>query len=294
MAEAALIELDGVDGSHWTLSGPGMGSGGVEFATAPAGIYDAPVQVSWSSSAFEYGARPGVANWLKRDVTFAVNIFETQQFSWQDVDSAWRKAWSYEEDSTLSITTSYGTRRLKLRLTQQPEFKPDVDPHLRRSGKVTMICTAGVPWWVEDDVVDTWKSPVSTADGTLQIGSVVVSNPTDRPMWLQWVATAPGRWTLPDHSWNPDDPEDERYGAIKLPTLIVGQDVTVDTDPMEEMIVAADDSLVWARMDGQFFQYAVPPYTPPTRIPVAVTGAPAGAAVMVRSRRNWSRPWGLE
>lgn len=294
MSEAALIELDGVDGSHWTLSGPGMGAEGVEFATGPAGIYDAPVTVSWNSSAFQHGATPGVATWLKRDVTFAVNIFETQQRSWQDVDSAWRKAWSYEADSTLSITTSYGTRRLKLRMTQQPEFNPEKDPHLKRWGSVTMMCTAGVPWWVQDDVVDTWTCPVSTAAGTVQVGSVLVSNPTDRPMYLRWVVTAPGRWTLPDHSWNPDDPEDERFGAINLPTLIVGQDVTVDTDPMEEMVVAADDSLVWARMDGQFFQYAVPPYTPPTRIPVAVTGAPAGASVMVRSPRNWSRPWGLE
>lgn len=81
---------------------------------------------------------------------------------------------------------------------------------------------------------------------------------------------------------------------ITLPQTAAGKDLTVDTDPMEEMIVAQDSSQMWALMNGVSFLYPVPPYTPATSVPVSVTGAPSGASVLVVQPRNWSRPWGLQ
>ncbi|MFI9506972.1 phage tail protein [Nocardia sp. NPDC052566] len=292
MAEAALIEVDGVDGSHWTLSGAGQAAEGVELASAPTGLYDAPVKTIWNSSAFQIGATYGGTNWQKRDVVFGVNIFETDSASWESVDSAWRKAWAYDRDSRLTITTEYGSRTLHLRMAEQPEFKPKLDPHLKQWGQVVMTCTAGVPWWVEADVTATATTTTDTqAAGRSETLWLTVSNPTDQPLWLRWVATAPGVWTLPDFSWKNDDFKNR---VITLPTLVAGQHVTVDTDPMQEMIVAADNTSVWARMNGKMFLHSVPPWTPPTKVPVTVTGAPAGAKVQVRCPRNWSRPWGLQ
>ncbi|MFC4374922.1 phage tail protein [Nocardia halotolerans] len=292
MAEAALIEVEGVDGSWWTLSGAGQGTEGVELGTTPVGLYDAPVTTIWNSSAFQIGASYGGANWLKRDVVFGVNIFETDSATWEAVDSAWRKAWAYDRDTKLTVTTEYGSRSLHLRLAQQPDFKSAKDPHLKRWGQVTMTCTAGLPWWVEEDVT---ASAVSTTDttgaGASETMWLPVSNPTDQPLWLKWVVTAPGTWTLPDFSWADDENEDR---VITLPVLAAGQDATVDTDPMEEMIVAADRSSLWARMNGVLFLHPVPAWTPETLVPVTVRGATPGAAVQVRCPRNWSRPWGLQ
>lgn len=293
MTEAALIELDGVDGSHWILSGPGYGSEGVEFATSPSGIYDAPVTVPWNSSAYQPGATPGHPTWLKRDVTFSVNIFRTEYNSWQEVDSAWRKAWSYLQDSTLSITTESGTRRLKLRMTQQPEFKPANDPHIKQWGRITMMCTAGVPWWTEDDVIGTDETVTDTTSSGTETLWVPVENPTDQELYLRWVlpaASANTQWTVPDFSWKDDENANR---AIELPTQTTGQHLTIDTDPMEEMIVCADGSQFWARMNGRMFEFPVPAYTPRTLLPVQVSGVPVGTKVMVRCPRNWSRPWGL-
>ncbi|WP_084760464.1 hypothetical protein [Nocardia mangyaensis] len=290
MAEAATIELEGVDGSRWVLAGPGQGGEGVELATAPTGLYDAPVKTIWNSSAYQIGASYGGANWLQRDVVFGVNVFESGESSWESVDSAWRKAWAYDRDAKLSVTTTFGTRSLHLRLSEQPDFKPDRDPHRKRWGKVTMTCTAGTPWWVEDDVTDIVVSATDTTAAS-ETAYVRVSNPTDQPMWLKWVVSAPGSWTLPDFSFTADEHADR---VLTLPTLVAGQDLTIDTDPMEEMVVAADGSSVWARMNGKMFLYAVPPWTPETLVPVTVSGAPAGASVQVRCARNWSRPWGLQ
>lgn len=288
----AMITLTGVDGSVWTLAGQGRGREGVELATAPSGLYDAPVTTIWNQSAFQIGSSFGGYRTNKRDVVFAVNISQTRALSWEMVDSAWRKAWAYDRDATMTITTDYGTRSLALRLSEQPDFKPEKDPHLKTWGKAVMTCTAGNPWWVESDVTGTWSSTIDTTGGQIQSGKVTIANPTDQQMWLKWVCSAPGKWTLPDFSWIPGDANAAR--VITLPQTTLGQDLTVDTDPMEEMVVAANGSQIWALMNGVSFLYAVPAYTPSTTLPVSVTGAPSGASVMVVQPRNWSRPWGLQ
>ncbi|MEV6070274.1 phage tail protein [Nocardia sp. NPDC052001] len=289
---AAMITLTGVDGSTWTLAGSGRGREGVELGTAPSGLYDAPVTTIWNQSAFQTGSSFGGYRTNKRDLVFGVNIFESAGRSWEAVDSAWRKAWAYDRDCTLTVTTDFGSRSLALRMSEQPDFKPVKDPHLKQLAKVVMTCTAGNPWWVESDATATWVSPAdTTGTNPARSGTVTVSNPTDQPMWLRWVVSAPGLWTLPDFSWAADN-----FAArtITLPQTAAGQDLTIDTDPMEEMIVARDNTPVWAQMNGVSFMYPVPPYTPATALPVTVDGAPAGASVLVVQARNWSRPWGLQ
>ncbi|MEV0251161.1 phage tail protein [Nocardia sp. NPDC050712] len=292
-SNAAMITVTGVDGSRWTIAGQGSGREGVELATSPTGLYDAPVTTIWNQSAFQAGSSFGGYRTNKRDVVFAVNVFQTAGSSWEAVDSAWRKAWAYDRDATLTITTDFGTRTLKLRMSEQPDFKPDKDPHLKSIGKVVMTCTAGNPWWVESDVTGSWISTTDTTGaGKSQSGTITIANPTDQPMWLKWVCSAPGKWTLPDFSWGAVDRDGTR--VITLPLTAAGKDLTVDTDPMEEMIVAKDGSQVWALMNGVSFLYPVPPYTPATAVPVSVSGAPTGASVLVVQPRNWSRPWGLQ
>jgi hypothetical protein len=168
------------------------------------------------------------------------------------------------------------------------------DPHIKAWGRVTMMCTAGVPWWVEDDVISTASTVTNTTVSGVETLLMTVSNPTDQPLYLRWVLPAPTnstQWTVPDFSWADDD---NAARAIQLPTQTIGQNLTIDTDPLEEMIVSSDGSLFWARMNGQLFEFPVPAYTPPTQIPIQVKGVPIGTPAMVRCPRNWSRPWGLQ
>ncbi|WP_032380949.1 hypothetical protein [Rhodococcoides fascians] len=297
MASPATIELIGVDGSRWTLSGPGQGLEGVELATNPIGIYDAPVTTIWNATAFQIGASPGGYRTNKRDIVFAVNVWATESLEWEDVDSAWRKAWAYDRDSTLVITTEYGARSLKLRMSEQPDFKPKNDPHLKQWAVITMTCAAGNPYWYEKDVTDSWTSTLDTrgidpATGVTRIdrGFVTVSNPTDLPIWLKWVLKAPGRWMVPDFSWKDDDWAERK---ILMPSQLPQEDVVINSDPMEDQAVSLNGSQFWARMNGVSFLFPVPPYTKKTQIPVSVSGAYAGTGIQVRCPRPWSRPWGL-
>jgi hypothetical protein len=292
-----MIQLIGVDGSVWMLAGPGRGREGAELGTSPSGLYDAPVTTIWNASAFQVGSTFAGYKIDKRDLVFTVNLFQLPGMSWQTVDSAWRKAWAYDRDSQLVVTTESGTRTLNLRMTQQPGMTTIHDPHLKQWATVQMTCSAGVPWWIEDDTTSSWICPVDTRSGAIAYGTVPVENPTDQDMYLRWVCSAPAQWTLPDFSWGNDYYGRAAHDAartVTLPRTSAGQDLTVDTDPMAEMIVSADGAAIWALMDGVSFEYQVPPYTPSTQLPVSVTFAPAGAAVLCVQPRNWSRPWGLQ
>lgn len=298
-----LVELEGVNGNWFTLSGPGMGAEGVWLGTNVEGIYDAPVKTIWTEHAHQIGASFAAMRNLRRDIVFDVTIGDTSSLTWQEADSEWRKAWSYEDDCKLWIETADSRRYLKLRLSEQPLFKPERDPNIMQVERVTMTCIAGEPWWLEEDAVDSWVSTVDTnvADGQgvypTQSGTVTVENPTDQEIWLKWVLQGPGRWTLPDFSFGDNRFDRDTLDAarkIVMPVQAPGQTFLVNTDPFEDLLRDPSGSQVWSLMNGVTFCYPIPPYTKKIDLPVSVSQSVAGAGVQVRMPRTWSRPWGLQ
>lgn len=280
-ADLAVIELEGVDGSVWRLHGRGSGAEGVHLGESPDGIYDAPVRTLWQQGAFQEGATPNGTRWDARDVVFTAMIQSTAERSWQEVDSAWRRAWAYDQDSILRVTTPSGTRELRLRMFESPKFTPDHDPRVNSFGEVVMTCRAGDPFWREQPHKQTVTA--DTASGTAYVD---VSNPTDKDMWLRWVLSAGSRWTLPDFDFAGGS------RTVTMPTLFTSRDVLVDTHPLREQIVVVDWANAWEAMGGVQLLHPVPAYTPPTEVPVSWSGA--GGSLMLVQDRRWSRPWGLE
>ncbi len=281
-----LVELEGVNGNWFTLAGDGAGAEGVWLGTEVEGIYDAPVKTIWTEHAHQIGASYAGSKNLRRDVTFTAVIGNTEGASWEENDSEWRKAWSYGQDCKLWIETENSRRHLKLRMSEQPMFKPVHDPHQVKVEKVFMTCVAGDPWWYEEDETDSW----TLTSGTSGSGTVTVSNPTDQPIWLKWVLQGPGRWVLPDFSW-----KDDAWAArqVSMPLQADGQTFLVNTDPFEDQLRDPNGSQVWSLMNGVSLLHPVPAYTPETELPVAVSEATAGVGIQVRCPRTWSRPWGL-
>lgn len=280
-ADLARIEVEGVDGSTWVLNGVGAGGEGVHLGESPDGIYDAPVRTLWQQGAFQEGASPNGVRWDARDVVFRVMVQSTVDRSWQDVDSQWRRAWSYSADSILRVSTPSGTRELKLRMLEAPKFTPDIDPRVNEFGEVVMTCRAGDPFWREQP--DKQTVTASSASGTEYFE---VHNPTDKDMWLRWVSAPGSRWTLPDF--------DFAGGArtVTLPTAYTSREVLVDTHPLREQVVVVGWANAWEAMGGVQLIHPVPAYTPPTSVPVSWSGS--GGSLMLVQDRRWSRPWGLE
>lgn len=280
-AELARIEVEGVDGSTWVLNGVGAGREGVHLGESPDGIYDAPVRTLWQQGAFQEGASPNGARWDARDIVFTAMIQRVAGRSWQEVDSAWRRAWSYTADSILRVTTPSGTRELKLRMFEAPKFAPDMDPRVNEFGEVVMTCRAGDPFWREQPDKHT-----VTASATSGTEVVTVVNPTDKDMWLRWVLSLGSRWTIPDFDFSGGS------RTVTMPTAYTSRDVLIDTHPLREQVVVPDWANAWEAMGGVQLLHPVPAYTPPTDVPVSWTGE--GGSLMLVQDRRWSRPWGLE
>lgn len=239
MKSNTVVELEGVNGEMFNLT---TGDKGVYLATDVKGaFFDPPVKCVYEEPGNYSGARYLNHRILRRDIVFGVEILNdavSGPTSWLSRDSLWRKAWAYDRDCKLYVTTDSGTRYLKLRLLESPEVDMQYDPHMSPINRTVMTCVAGDPFWYEDDEVFTASTTGSS--GTLNI-NVPQCNPTDQyifPKWslpgstlepsepyvpgLPWLGapTSPQvKWTVPDYSF-----EDPTYATrrIVMPGLIGG------------------------------------------------------------------------
>lgn len=293
-----------MNGQLFTLAGPDAGDKGVYLGTSLDGIYDPPVKTVWEEPANLPGARYLAHKIMRRDIVFGVEIVNDSEpgRTWLDRDSEWRKAWSFERDCKLWVTTDSGRRYLSVRLGESPLVDMSTDPTLNPLNLTLMTVIAGDPFWYGEEVVHDWvldrdlKNVPLVKDGDINPAAVTHEfdiaelNPTDQPVWPVWVISAPSRVVLPDYSWLDDDFAQRR---VVMPSLVEGEDIVVDVDPRSPQVVSWSGSQVWARMAGVRFRHPISPYTRRAQLPVTIAQAPAGAKVQLRLKRPWSRPWGL-
>ncbi|ALA06469.1 minor tail protein [Rhodococcus phage WC1] len=284
------VKLEGVNGKVVNLAGPLAGDQGIYLASGITGLYDPKVKVIYEEPANYPGARYLTHRILKRDVIFKVEILGDGigSNSWKHRDSEWARMWDYAEPAKLTVTTEDGPRTLGLQLSENIDVDLTYDP-IGQPVHAAVMSTVGYdPFWYSEP--DSYKWNPTGADQTYRI-SVLDPNPTDQPIWPEWVATAPGKWTITDYSWQNDDLANRR---IELPTLTIGEDVLVKTDPRQRQVTSANKTNVWARMGGVRFRHPIPKYTLGLHeFEVRFEGDPTGAELQLRLPRPWSRPWGL-
>ena len=286
MTDFLKIELVGRDGSHWVLSGPGMGAQGVTLSPNLQQFYDAPVKTLYVPGPFgeEYAGK----RVQRREIVFSVQAWDSDPDTWATIDSAWRWAWDYDQESEIRVTTSDGTRWLKVRLMEEPKPYYEKDPHITADNPIIMTVTATFPYWQEIPQEFTWS--------TLQVEDMTkfpVRNDGDVPVWLRWVFTAPGLWTVPDFSWGNDEYSRAREDAgrtLKLPELVSGEHISVDSDPRVQTIIAVNGMPTQHRWKGNDLLYPLMPGKG-GEIPVRLRNAPEGGAVKLTVPRWFSRPW---
>jgi hypothetical protein len=125
-------------------------------------------------------------------------------------------------------------------------------------------------------------------------------------MYQKWIGTR-GQWVVPDVSWagkkhhrapgvSKLTKRDDSERSILMPVITEIQGgFTVDLDPGEIMVRDAHNTNILGQMPvpGMFFEYPIPPHTPETLLPVSVTGAPAGGAMLQCVQpRLWQWPIG--
>lgn len=293
MAEVmALVEIIDVRGRLWTVSGIGMGNEGVELGLNPDGLLDAPVVTLWQETAFGWGAYWAGLRYNKRTLVLPFNILGESASHWHEVETTFRRGWSYTKDCTIRVTSESGVRELKVRLSENTQTAMERDPRLRAYSGMVVTAVAGWPFWMGKDITREWE----LTSGTSGSGHFEkVTNDTDMPMYAKYSADAPAKWTIFDGSFGSDEfgrAEEDANRTVPFPLLTAGQDATIDADPTQETLMCDNGAQRWADLNGQDLLYPIPPGES-VEIPIAVTNASAGKAIQLRLSRNYQRPWGV-
>lgn len=305
MIETTRIQVETPTGEWWTLAGAGKGDRGVHLGQHVEGLWAAPTDTIWNSTAYQIGATYGGDRNPRREIELDVEIIATRNSSWERNWSDWMRAWSTTEDCKLWYETPNSRRFLSVRPSKQADMAPRIDPIQLGHATVQMSLTAGDPWWYEDTVTSSYITTTDTMAGGTENGHVNLSNPTPLEMWPMWVlqGNLGIQWTIPDWSFGNDDFEratEDADRAILMAPLTTGEHLLIDTDPLAEngQFNSSLDTEFHQRMGGVRFMYQVPPYsgTPeePIVLPIAVTRAPIGAGIELRMRRAWPTPMGMQ
>lgn len=299
-----VIEYEGWDGEVYTLAGPRAGNKGVYLGTgAVTGLLDPPIKAFDESVGSFAGTRYAGYKVGRRDVTFAVEILNEQgSKSWLRRESAWRKSWSFDKPGILRVTTKEsGTRFITCFLAEVPTTEMVTDPTMQEIVRSEMAVVAYDPWWYEEPIqFDLQTQTDTTTSGTEDLvfsispadGKSGGLNPCDQSINLTWALEAPGKYIVPDYDF--EDPEYANR-RISMPEILTTDgDVIATSNRRVEQVSSANNTPIYARMNGVRFLNKVPPYTESHDFVVTVSKTPPGHTVSLFLERPWSRAWGLE
>ena len=298
----------GGNGAEFRVHGEEAGTQGVWIAQGQCrGIYDTPVTTTWKTGAFQDGSKQKAKKVQQRDLEIGLHVTESYDppRAAEENESEFRKIFDYEEDpwddnpepTTLHVETDVsGHRMLDLLLYENPLLESDTDAIEAQYFNLILKLRAGQPHWYEDPVIKTFKSTATDANGYIEI-----ENPTDTPMRHKWILTRATKWTIPDVSWKGGKYRRQPGGVNKTRSI----DMFPITDAQGGVVISLNQADLMVRdahytnclplLQGKFFQYVVPPYTPLQQLPISYVGAPAGGAMaQLVQPRLWSRPFGLE
>lgn len=282
-----------VSGPHVSDSPFILGEGQVQ------GFYHAPHDSLWKRARRQRGGSFAGIETPYRDMQLGFHVFgDDDDGSWDAADSLLRSCFTYQLDpwwpedtlARIAVKSEADYRTLSVQMFEEPEFAPDSDPDDEQYGNVFYKLRAAQPFWESDTDVTHWE-----ASGASGSGTITVSNPTDVEMFQWWVLT-PGTWTVPDVSWT--GPPRYRvpggkYGSRSIPLEPVTEahgGLVIDLDPMHVMMQSRHGLNVMGEVGGgYYFMHTIPPHTPPTELPISVTGAPVeGARAELHQPRLWT------
>lgn len=289
----AKIEIFGVHGEYFCISGPGKGEQGVDLMPKLKGMIDAPVKSLWLPGA--YGQTFVDFRWERRDVVFTVNIFDDGGDAevWRTIDSKWRFAFDYVEEATIRFTTSDGYRDLKVRLLEEPKAYEDggwegKDPALYACSTVVMTLAAELPFYVGPSDFYEWSGDTASGRQTFKLDV-----DCDVPVWPKWTLTDQARWRLPDFSFGNKEygrPIQDSGRTVELPYLPKGAGCVANSDPRVQTLMAANRIHLQGLWKGKDLLYPIGGGTY-SRIPVQVKDAVGGFRMLLEVPKWYSRPW---
>lgn len=259
------------------------------------GLYHAPVETSWTSARRQRGASFDGLSHPGRDMQIGFHVTgENGGDVWSEQDARLRALFTYRLDqwwpgdelAQIEAELDGDVRRLHVQMREEPELKPDLDPSLLQWGNTFYKLKAAQPFWESRTVTTTWVASSASDSGTIR-----VSNPTDVEMFQVWELDV-GTWTVPDVAWESGAPRrrapsDSRAIELQPVTAAMGG-LVIDLGSDRQMEAANGQNVLGQVGGGYWFLHTIPPHTPPTDLPISVTGADAGATARLHQPRLWT------
>ncbi|EME14812.1 minor tail protein Gp27 [Rhodococcus triatomae BKS 15-14] len=235
------------------------------------GFYLPPAERLTSTTANQIGSTPRKTVQNERILEMLICTTADTTDDHDKVESDWWSGLSLEQAGRLEATADGKTRWLDVILKEYPNDTWILGPDINNYQEHDMRLVACNPAFQGGT-----RSVEVTGSGTFNI---TVSNPTDRPMWLNFVGTA-GTWKIPDGLSS---------RMVTLPALAEGWKLW--TDPQVRSLEVDSGAPVWPSvMKGVTFTKAIPPHTKKTLIhPQIVSGS---GTLRVEMVDQYSRPWG--
>lgn len=299
-SKATITISNGVDSV--IVSGPGwdVAADGISLDTDPKGLYSTGFVVRTQSGVNEFGGRITGQSVPVREMTLPFDLFETvsgpvSETKWRfhrlfgSPPNLNRVTWSYDLDEQRKLV---GRLSKEIDFTTEDGFDETIDgDHVH--AVVSLIVPQ--PNYEGPEKRATWTK----ASSGLETGYFAVWNPTDQPLWLEWVIDPCTSCSFPDFSYGQERKFNRPTNAdvarmIITPALV--SKLSVMVDPMMRTYVTADGSNITPLFNGVEPVYQVPPYTGSKGSPVVypvTMDAPAGRRVTLVQRRFWSAESGL-
>jgi hypothetical protein len=303
MSDFLALALIAPSGRRWDISGPDQGAQGVELMPKPKQFYDSPAETFWIKSGGSLQKYQGYS-FKRRDPLFGLVISgDDPEDDIYIADQVRMDLGMYDQTFMLEATSKYGTRRLQMRLLEDPKaFESGEweggDPHNHEANTIMVSAAAEMPHWYSAPVTESWTV---TAGGTATNSHFMhPGNPGDVPIFPRWTLNAPAtKWTIPDPSLGQEldfqrDPGEDTDLTFDVVQLLAGEDVELDTNPDKPfMLTIAGGFGPWMRSSGRELIYPVKAQTPPFETTVSVVGAAPGATATIECDRWYSRPFGV-
>lgn len=187
---------------------------------------------------------------------------------WSDVD--------YDFQSRLYVNTKFaGTRWVDFRQSEpaQPldpdlfEFDRELEDHLA----YLLPVVAENPYWQGFEVAVEWRPGQKPQD---------ITNPGDRPAYIEWTLSGPGVFRLPDGD-----------RVVTTPLIMPGEVARVLTSPSHRTAKSNRRPNLIRDFGGQRFRSAVPPRRSMSLAGLTAIGAASSTSAVAMIRPKYRRPW---